>query len=109
MVPVLMRNYAADLDARLAAWDSDPNKAIEGLTFAEGELLKIHPFEDFNGRVTRLLLTELMCRLDFPEIDPAVPPADRAAYFAALRAYDQRDPRPLAEIWRRRFSQESTA
>ena len=109
MVPMLMRNYAADLDARLAAWDNDPNKTIEGLTFAEGELLKIHPFEDFNGRVTRLLLTELMCRLDFPEIDPAVSSADRTAYFAALRAYDQRDPRPLAAVWRRRFSQESAA
>ena len=104
-VSVLMRNYASDLDARLAAWDNDPERSIETLTFAEGRLLEIHPFEDFNGRATRLLLTELMCRLDLPAIDPAASSAEMPHYMAALRAYDHHDPRPLAVIWRHRLSQ----
>ena len=97
-----MHNYASDLDARLAAWEDDPERCVETLTFAEGKLLEIHPFEDFNGRVTRLLLIELTCRFDLPEIDPAVTAEDRESYFAALHAYDHGDPRPLAGIWRRR-------
>ena len=102
-VPILMRNYASDLDVRLAAWSNDPERSIETLAFAEGRLLEIHPFEDFNGRVTRLLVVELTCRLDLPEIDPAAPVEGKDHYFAALRAYDQGDPRPLAATWRRRL------
>ncbi len=80
---------------------------IDDLTFAEGRLLHIHPFEDFNGRVTRLLLIELTCRLDLPEVDPAVSREERSRYFPALRAYDRGDPQPLAGIWRHRFLQGS--
>ncbi len=35
-----------------------------GLFFAEERFLTIHPFRDFNGRAIRLLLTELLRRLD---------------------------------------------
>ena len=106
-VPMLMRNYASDLEARLVAWDNDPELSIESLTFAEGRLLEIHPFEDFNGRVTRLFLIELTSRFDLPEIDPAVSLEEKPLYFAALQAYDHGDPRPLADIWRSRLSQGS--
>ena len=102
-VPVLMRNYASDLDVRLTTWGDNPERSIETLTFAEGKLLEIHPFDDFNGRVTRLLLIELTCRFDLPEIDPAVSVEEKERYFAALQAYDHGDPRPLAAIWRRRL------
>lgn len=99
-----MHNYASDLDARLKAWDNNPDQSIETLTFAEGKLLEIHPFEDFNGRIARLLLIELTCRFDLPEIDPAVSSEEKHNYFAALHAYDHNDPRPLAAIWSRRLS-----
>ena len=107
-VPVLMRMFADDLDARLAATGTNlSERLIEDLTFAEGRLLHIHPFEDFNGRVTRLFLVELMNRLDLPVIDPSAPTGEATRqYFAALRAYDRGNPRPLAAIWHRRFEQE---
>ena len=106
-VPVLMRMFADDLDARLAATGASlSERLIEDLTFAEGRLLHIHPFEDFNGRVTRLFLVELMHRLDLPVIDPTTPTGNATRrYFAALRACDRGDPRLLAAIWRRRFEQ----
>jgi len=107
-VPESMHDYAADLEARLERHPETPDeRLIEDLVFAEGRLLNIHPFEDFNGRVTRLFLIVLMYRLDLPIIDPATSPGDETnTYFAALRAWDRRDPRPLAAIWRHRLEQE---
>ena len=105
-----MRNYAADLEARMdSAGDGSGDRLLDDLAFAEGRLLHIHPFEDFNGRVSRLFLVELLYRLDLPVIDPAASSAEETErYFTALRAYDRRDPRPLSAIWRRRFSQGSS-
>ena len=107
-VPMLMHEYAADLETRLAHLDDNSgDRLIDDLTFAEGQLLHVHPFEDFNGRVSRLFLVELLYRLNLPVIDPAASSKEEAErYFAALRAYDRRDPRPLAEIWRLRFARE---
>ena len=106
-VPMLMHDYAADLEARMgSADDGSGDRLMDDLAFAEGRLLHIHPFEDFNGRVSRLFLVELLYRLDLPVIDTAASSEEETArYFAALRAYDRRDPRPLSAIWRRRFSQ----
>ena len=66
-----MRSYAADLEARLAGQDDQSSEQlIDDLAFAEGRLLQVHPFEDFNGRVSRLFLIELLYRLDQPVIRP---------------------------------------
>ena len=106
-VPMLMHSYAADLEARLAGLDgSSGERLIDDLAFAEGRLLHVHPFEDFNGRVSRVFVIELLYRLDLPVIDPATSSLEEIRhYFAALRAYDRHDPRPLSAIWRRRFEQ----
>ena len=105
-VPMLMHNYAADLEARTASAKPDSgDRILDDLAFAEGRLLFIHPFEDFNGRVSRLFLFELLYRLDLPVIDPATSSEEETKrYFAALQAYDQHDSRPLMAIWRRRFA-----
>ena len=105
-----MRNYAADLEVRLANLDEDPGeRLIDDLAFAEGRLLHIHPFEDFNGRASRLFLVELLYRLNLPVIDPAASSEQETKrYFSALHAYDRRDPRPLAAIWQRRLTQGSS-
>lgn len=102
-----MHNYAADLEVRFADPDAGSGeRPIDDLAFAEGHLLHIHPFEDFNGRVTRLYLIELLYRLNLPVIDTAAQsPEETGSYFAALRAYDRHDPRRLSAIWRRRFGQ----
>ena len=109
-VPMLMRNYAADLEARMDSVKDDlGERLIEDLVFAEGRLLYVHPFEDFNGRVTRLFLIELLYRLNLPVIDPAASSTeDTSRYFGALQAYDRNDSRPLAAIWRHRFTQGSS-
>lgn len=107
-VPVAMREYARDLAARMAVLSQgDDKQLIELLAFAEGRLLSIHPFRDFNGRATRAFLAELLRRLNLPAIDPT--PATGAAtnrYLTALSAADRLDWRPLMQIWRQRFSQD---
>lgn len=106
-VPELMHTYALDLQARLGV-GADAGSAdalLEALAYAEGGLLSIHPFADFNGRTTRLFLRLLLRRLDLPTVALAPPPEAAQAYLEALRAADQRDWRPLCGQWRQRFLQ----
>lgn len=113
-VPMLMRSYTADLEARLAdltrsteEQEAREQKTIADLAFAEGRLLHIHPFKDFNGRVSRLFLVELLYRMNLQVSDPATASPDEAKqYFAALRAYDRGNSRPLSAIWRHRLALE---
>ena len=103
--------YSLDLQTRVAAavqargsviYDE---RLIETLAFAEGRLLYIHPFADFNGRTTRLFLALLLKRLDLPRV-ALVPPPERArSYLDALAAADLSNYAPLAEIWHQRFEQ----
>ena len=108
-VPVLMREYARDLQARLAALPALPDERLfELLAFAEWRLLWIHPFEDFNGRVARVVLVELMRRLDLPAVDTVPAPGhETRSYLDALRAADRHDLALLAALWRERFERES--
>ena len=64
-VPALTRDYARDLAARGVGVPPDNDDLfIETLAFAEGRLLSVHPFHDFNGRVTRLWLAEILRRAE---------------------------------------------
>jgi CRISPR-associated endonuclease/helicase Cas3 len=105
LVPMQMREYALDLQARL----EEPVKNAqlpEMLAFAEGRLLTIHPFADFNGRLARLWLWELLRRLKLPPVNLA--PQNRTAadvYLQALRSADGKDFRPLAELWIQRLTE----
>ncbi len=98
-VPQRMREFVLDLQARLASLPEEPDDLwLETLAFAEGRLLGIHPFGDFNGRVTRVL--------DLPDVDPTPDPGEAAEqYLAALRAADRNDWRALMDIWRRRIEE----
>lgn len=104
-VPALMHNYALDLAVRgVGASPNNDELFIETLAFAEGRLLSVHPFHDFNGRVTRLWLAEILRRAEWPL--PDLVPGDepgKEIYLRALAAADKRDYRPLMEIWRQRL------
>jgi CRISPR-associated endonuclease/helicase Cas3 len=107
LVPQRMREYALDLQTRLASLPQEPDDLwLETLAFAEGRLLSIHPFADFNGRVTRVFIDLLTRVLKLPDVDPTPDPGEPTAhYLAALRAADRNDWRPLMDIWRRRIEE----
>ena len=98
-----MRDYISDLEVRLQEGLIGP-LIFEHLAFAEARLLFIHPFADFNGRLTRLWLWELLRRLRLPpvELAPAAPEAVKD-YLLALRAADRMDLQPLIRIWNNRL------
>lgn len=106
-VAALMRDYGDDVRARLENTSGHLDELLlETLAFAEGRLLSIHPFNDFNGRVTRLLLRELLRRLKLPPVDLVpVNAAGEKIYFTTLRAGDQNNWQPLMAIWEQRFEQ----
>lgn len=84
--------------------DHDP--PAHTLAFAEGRLLSIHPFTDFNGRVSRVFIDLFTRVLELPDVDPTPDPGEPTArYLAALRAADRNDWRPLMDIWRRRIEE----
>lgn len=79
---------------------------LEALAFAEGRLLSIHSFADFNGRVTRVFIDLLTRVLKLPDVDPTPDPGPATEqYLAALRAADRNDWRALMDIWRRRIEE----
>jgi len=108
LLPMVMRDYTLDLRARLdGATGGEEHALLECLAFAEGRFLTIHPFQDFNGRTIRLLLTELLRRLDLPMVSLAPEGEEnRKRYFAALEAADAHNWRPLMEVWEERFVRE---
>lgn len=82
------------------------DQLLESLAFAEGRLLSIHPFTDFNGRTTRVFIDWLTRRLQLPDVDPT-PDAGAATdrYLVALHAADSHHWHPLMAIWRERLAQ----
>lgn len=107
LVAQAMREYVLDLQARI---ETSPlvadDRLLESLAFAEGRLLSIHPFTDFNGRTTRVFIDWLTRRLQLPDVDPT-PDAGAATdrYLAALHAADRHHWQPLMAIWRERLAQ----
>ncbi len=104
---MLVRDYFADLNVRLAEMSAGKETLLlETLAFAEGRLLFIHPFADFNGRATRLLLAEILRRQELPPVELA-PDNDNARknYIHALEAADKLDWTPLTKLWQERLEQ----
>jgi CRISPR-associated endonuclease/helicase Cas3 len=104
-VPMLVRDYFADLNVRLADLSAGRETLLlETLAFAEGRLLFIHPFPDFNGRATRLLLAEILRRQELPPVELA-PTSDAARknYIHALEAADKLNWMPLTKLWQERL------
>ncbi|MBI2315518.1 MAG: Fic family protein, partial [Betaproteobacteria bacterium] len=100
-VPALVREYGLDLQMRLSALTGHADDLmLEALAFAEGRLLSIHPFADFNGLVTRVWLREILRRLNLPPVCLApVEPAARQVYLSALGSGDRNDRGPLMDVW----------
>ncbi|MFT3991724.1 MAG: Fic family protein [Luteolibacter sp.] len=61
------------------------------------DFVLIHPFDDGNGRVARLLVNYLLLREGYPPI--VIPTEEKSAYLTALRLADAGDLSPLADFF----------
>lgn len=106
----LLAQFAGDVEYRVAQLDVnalDLDTLQQLFAFCEGRFTHIHPFIDFNGRVSRMLSWMLVVRLGLPHTLEIVPPEGkpgrRRSLFEALHAYDNKNPGPLEAIWRHRL------
>ncbi len=76
----------------LCTWYSTYEKKYPPLLLAavmHNEFEKIHPFQDGNGRVGRLLLNYVLLRHGYPPMN--IKYKDRARYYQCLQLYDQKN------------------
>lgn len=104
-IPVKMHEYTANMRSRLDG-SGTLELQIEALAYAEGEFLHIHPFQDFNGRTIRAILSELLMRFDLPPVDTAVKreTTEFKKYQNALAEYDNGRIAGLISFWEDRLS-----
>ena len=94
----LLRNYVVDTE-RYIAKASTMEKAravVELVAWAVGQIIKIHPFLNGNGRMSRLVANYLLHRFGYPLLYPH--PYDRpvsAEYAAASSACMRDDLKPM--------------
>lgn len=84
--------------------DSYEREAIRAALHIHATLIRIHPFEDGNGRVGRMLLNHLLVRFNLPPLIFEIP---KQEYLDALSAYYARPPDldPLYGLALRLFDQ----
>ncbi len=94
LVPELIINFCKDLEIRIKSLSLiDSPKFLEELvsllTWAQHRFLWIHPFQDYNGRIARLLTNLILINLNLPPIELKVETENtRKEYIEALQQSD---------------------
>ncbi|MFA4890742.1 MAG: Fic family protein [Candidatus Gracilibacteria bacterium] len=97
LVSQFMEDFMMDLKTRLKhAPKIDDTNFIDWLTellaWAHHRFLWIHPFQDYNGRISRLLINIILIKLDLPPIELKVEtPTGRKKYVRSLQQADHGD------------------
>lgn len=102
-VPELMVNLLADLHERLSHLDTRQEdfieQVVELLSWFQHKFVWIHPFQDYNGRMARMLTTFILLTLDLPPIEvKAENEADRKRYLEAMYAADEGNYKKLESL-----------
>jgi len=84
----LPENVEKEID-RLMEWHHENKKIhpIQRASIFHGKFEKIHPFEDGNGRVGRLLINIMLLNHGYPPL--IIRKTHRIAYFGCLEAFDK--------------------
>lgn len=95
-IPQLVKNLCDDLEERLKHLHSAQDQAqylaevISLLAWFQHKLIWIHPFQDYNGRIARLVTNLLLLNLDLPIVEiKADSKKDRERYIKAMKEADQ--------------------
>lgn len=97
-IPELVTNLCLDLEERLNNLPSQDSEEkflasfISLLAWFQHRFVWVHPFNDYNGRVARLLTNLLLLNLGFPILEiKADTGHDREKYIKAMRVADLHD------------------
>jgi cell filamentation protein len=100
-VPQLMLDFCEDLKVRIKHLPKENDeeflsRVIELLAWAHHRFLWIHPFQDYNGRIGRLLINIILLKLNLPPVElKAETKTGRKKYIEALQAADEGDYKAL--------------
>lgn len=104
LVPQLMEDFCKDIEIRAKHLPSVNSadfldKITEFLAWMHHNFLWIHPFQDYNGRIARLLINVILINLDLPPIELKVETKKRREkYIKALQNADAGDYKLLEKI-----------
>jgi CRISPR-associated endonuclease/helicase Cas3 len=111
-VPELIKNLCADLQIRLhnLPEPSELNfiqEVVSLLAWFQYQFVFIHPFQDYNGRMTRMLTTLILLKLKLPPAWITVDkPEDRKGYLKAMQFGDKGDLSLLERIIEKTLARE---
>lgn len=97
LVPQLMSDFVQDLKTRTEYLPKIDNTNFISelailLAWAHHKFLWVHPFQDYNGRISRLLNNVILLNLNLPPIELKVETtAGRKKYVGALKKADEGD------------------
>lgn len=106
LVPQLMEDFIRDLKTRLKNLPTINHEdffdsLIDLLAWAHHRFLWIHPFQDYNGRIARLLINIILFEFDFPPIELKIETVPlRKKYVNALQKADGGDYEELKKLIR---------
>ncbi len=104
LISQLMHDFLGDLKERNKHLpDFENNKFLEEfislLAWAHHKFLWIHPFQDYNGRIGRLLINIILLNLNLPPIELKIETKNgRKKYIEALKLADNNDYSKLKKI-----------
>lgn len=103
-VAELITNLCKDLEERLKHLPKKNEKdfivkVVEILAWFQHRLVFIHPFQDYNGRIARMLTTLILLQLNLPPIEvKAETGQDRKQYLKAMQRADEGNFNPLERL-----------
>jgi Fic family protein len=103
-IPELINNLCEDLKIRLVNLPKPSvanfiDEAVKLLAWFQYQFVFIHPFQDYNGRLARMLTTLLLLKLKLPPAWISVDNKDdRKMYLQAMQQGDEGNLLPLEEL-----------
>ncbi|MBU3926432.1 MAG: Fic family protein [Bacteroidetes bacterium] len=103
-IPEMVINLCNDLEERLKHLPKPESKnyiieVVKLLAWFQHRFVYIHPFQDYNGRIARMLTIILLLTLKLPPFEiKVVKEIDRKHYIIAMQKADKGDLTPLEEI-----------
>lgn len=93
LLPQLIANLCADLTERLKHLDHENMKSVvELIAWFQHRFVQIHPFQDYNGRLSRMMTIMILLKLGLPPIEiKADTGSDRQKYLEAMYRADEGD------------------